>query len=869
MKYWTWTRLVLALAVGMSTFTWIEHSSARMPFMVTSTLDAPDAVPGDGTCETVLSNAVCTLRAAVQEANAFPGTDMISIPAGSYGLTRTGTDDNAVLGDLDVTSDMTLVGENRDTTIIDGGNLFGLFEAQEGATLSVSHMTLQHGRAIERGYGGAIGFSNAIVLVNDVIATDNIALIGGGAFGGNASLTGGVFGLTIDGSVIRNNQTPNGDGGGIYVDIPDVLGDIGQLTIRNTTITGNQAFSFAGGIRAFMPTQISGTSIVDNQASFAGGALFGRATSITNTTIEGNRALNASGLFNEAGGAVTLSDSMVRDNVATQSSGGIFNKGTMELNRVTISGNRSPNDGGGGISNAGPLRIENSTINGNSAMIAGGINNATEGRLTIVNSTISGNQASGIAGGISNVGQLKLYNVTITANQASSGAGIYYQSMGNFGDFLEARNTIIADNIGTVTDPDCHGTLTSFGHNLIESVQGCTIVGDITGNILGQSATLGSLQDNGGATFTHALLAGSSALDGGNPTGCISQSGAALNTDQRDQPRPIDSNGDGISVCDIGSYESVLIVAPSATTTATSSPTVIPTTTVPATVTRTATVTNVPSATISPSPTTTPNPYPTSNPYPTAPMPTLTGVLPLPTPNTTQTPIARQQPARVTVVLRVNPNHRVAGPSDILLTIEIVNRGFGAASNTTVKVPFDPAFVTVMDAQFSDPTAWVSELDTDALTIESGTLTPLGGVVTATIRLHTHANLPATLLLQRATYHWEDATQVSTGHSNQPILVGGSTSDHRPLYELERGISPDGQDMAIFRSPVFAPNEPVSAWITTSDQQTFAIGEFEADNEGIIELKLQDADLLTSGTMIVMYGHWTKFTVRSSIELTP
>jgi hypothetical protein len=66
---------------------------------------------------------------------------------------------------------------------------------------------------------------------------------------------------------------------------------------------------------------------------------------------------------------------------------------------------------------------------------------------------------------------------------------------------------------------------------------------------------LGPLQNNGGPTQTHALVAGSPAIDAGNPGGCLDSTGAALQTDQRGLPRTFDGNRDGRAVCDIGAFE--------------------------------------------------------------------------------------------------------------------------------------------------------------------------------------------------------------------------------------------------------------------------------------------------------------------------
>jgi hypothetical protein len=61
-------------------------------YMVNSTLDLPDGDIGDGVCATAPPGSVCTLRAAVMQANAHTGPDYITMPAGTYVLTRVGVD---------------------------------------------------------------------------------------------------------------------------------------------------------------------------------------------------------------------------------------------------------------------------------------------------------------------------------------------------------------------------------------------------------------------------------------------------------------------------------------------------------------------------------------------------------------------------------------------------------------------------------------------------------------------------------------------------------------------------------------------------------------------------------------------------------
>jgi large repetitive protein len=119
------------------------------------------------------------------------------------------------------------------------------------------------------------------------------------------------------------------------------------------------------------------------------------------------------------------------------------------------------------------------------------------------------------------------------------------------------RNTLLAGNFrsGAPEYTECGGKLTVFGVNLI----GITTLDvdhlSIDNNfgdwaLLNSQALLGQLADNGGPTLTHALLAGSNAIDGGDPdNGCVDETSAVLQTDQRAAPRVAGAR------CDIGAFE--------------------------------------------------------------------------------------------------------------------------------------------------------------------------------------------------------------------------------------------------------------------------------------------------------------------------
>jgi hypothetical protein len=262
--------------------------------------------------------------------------------------------------------------------------------------------------------------------------------------------------------------------------------------------------------------------------------------------------------------------------------GGIVNAfGTVTITNSTVSNNSrtvtvlSCEDcGGGGIRNLGTMSIINSTVSGNILTInastctkcgGGGINNGF-GDLTLTNSTVSGNKTNRSGGGIFNSSggaTTNVFNGTITGNTAgdlaTGGGGVF-----NAGSGFSFQNAILAGNrvevltsIGPIFHPDdCAGTLVSNGNNLM-GLTNCTVTG-VAPTVA--DPNLGPLQNNGGPTQTHALLAGSPAIDAGDPAGCRDNLGALLTTDQRGATRPFDGNGDGTGQCDIGAFE----VAPGA-----------------------------------------------------------------------------------------------------------------------------------------------------------------------------------------------------------------------------------------------------------------------------------------------------------------
>ena len=318
----------------------------------------------------------------------------------------------------------------------------------------------------------------------------------------------------------------------------------GNITIRGVTVQLGATSGDGGGIYNSGTLTVTSSTIGYN-TGYVGGAVYNKGTmSIATTTISHNIA--SSGTISNDG-TLTLTNSIVNNNTA-DSGGGISNGGTVNLTNSTVSYNTVFNSGGG-IFNFGMLSMVNSTINNNTANSGGGIYNSGGGDMAVIKSTISYNGAvgqPGDGGGIYNTiagNTVRLINSTVSYNTAlHDGGGIANQ------DAVEMGSTIVAGNMSAIGQ-DCFSSRPSMslGYNLISEASACSLEaapGDLVGTRTSPiDPMLGPLQDNGGPSFTHALLPGSPAIDHIPPAFCGSS------TDQRGIDRPQGP------ACDIGAFE--------------------------------------------------------------------------------------------------------------------------------------------------------------------------------------------------------------------------------------------------------------------------------------------------------------------------
>ena len=484
--------------------------------------DLTDNNLSDGICNVALSG--CTLRAAVQQANVDKGADTIMLPAGQYFLEINGANENqAERGDLDIADDVTIVGvsgTNGERVVINGGMLNDrVFHVLTG-TVILQNLTIESG-STNSGGGGI--FNSAIAIVDRCIVQNN--------------------------ETVRDGFDLLAGGGGIY--------NSGEMMIMESIIRQNNS-----------TTSLGGATITEAGGIYNSGSIEIYSSTIQNNLTSGSVIINrGGGLSNANTGVVAMYTSTIALNSATAQSGfggGVANNGKFKLSGSLIISNSAAS--GGGLLNNGNLTLERSAVAGNLANgvtqegdsigSGGGINNS--GNATIINSTVSNNRGRGNGGGIATYGALLLDSATVANNLIAvdskrnvNGGGVWASDP----NAIRMHNSIVSGNHDEDLDdsaPDCSGVVESQGHNLIGMSIGCTITTTVS-DLIGMEdaaidAKLALLSDNGGDTWTHALLEDSPAIDAGE---C-----STVTIDQRDVRRPQGA------ACDIGAFELVFSAIP-------------------------------------------------------------------------------------------------------------------------------------------------------------------------------------------------------------------------------------------------------------------------------------------------------------------
>jgi CSLREA domain-containing protein len=315
--------------------------------------------------------------------------------------------------------------------------------------------------------------------------------------------------------------------------LPSIISGQGKLAIAgggSITISGNDSVKVfivdTGG-----DLTLQNLIVTKGKTIFSGGAVdnFNGTVTVNSSTFSNNNA-GEGGAISSSNGTVTISDSTFSSNSA-DFGGAINNSGssTAIISTSTFSNNTATNSGGA-ILNTGTstTTISASTFSGNSATNGGAIFNFND-TLIVGNSTFSSNSASSKGGAIFNGKTTTITNSTFVGNSASLSGGAIFNELAT--DVVNLKNTIVANS---PSGGNCSGIITNQGGNL--SWPDATCPG------INQDPLLGALANNGGPNQTHALLAGSAAIDAALLASCPA-------TDQRGTSRPQGAQ------CDIGAYE--------------------------------------------------------------------------------------------------------------------------------------------------------------------------------------------------------------------------------------------------------------------------------------------------------------------------
>jgi CSLREA domain-containing protein len=387
--------LLAALLLGLCLFP--SRHAAAANFTVNSLADTPDALLNDGLCAD--ASGACTLRAAIQEANANGAADAIGFSVnGTINL-------SGALPDLSTNVTINGPGASQLTVRRDTGGEYRIFRVGAGVTASISGLTIGNGvapAATGAGSGGGGVLNSGTLSMSGCTVSFNFTSSPPDAVTPTAN-GGGIRNegvLTLTGCAVNNNATGGGgtnfvnrnggDGGGIY--------NAGELTLTDCAVNSNRTGS---GIQ----TPLGGGS------GGNGGGIYNASTMrMTAGTVSGNVTGNGADAMQ---GVVNLAGK-------GGSGGGVYNTDALTVINCVVSSNTTGNGGKGGDLNCG----EGDGGDG------GGIANPS-GTLKLSQSTIVANQAGlfggpcgrdGLGGGVSGNAQLRSNIISSNYSRSSNSA---------------------------------------------------------------------------------------------------------------------------------------------------------------------------------------------------------------------------------------------------------------------------------------------------------------------------------------------------------------------------------------------------------------------------------------------------------------
>jgi hypothetical protein len=329
-------------------------------FTVNSSANTPDINTADNICAD--ASGSCTLRAAIQQANATAGADLIDFDSTVFAAAQTILLNGSALPQI--TENLTITGTSPSLLTIDGEENSRIFNIGSTATVGISNLTVTNGYVGEDDGAGILNLGN-LTLTNLVVRGNSVVLGNGGG------IHNGTNTLNISNSSIYENQASSGNGGGIS-------NSSGTVTITDSTVRDNETSDNGGGI------------------AILGGTLNVNRSTVGSSTEGGsNRASNGGGIYN-VNGTVNLINSTISGNLAGNIGGGYYgfaDLGGTVFNSAssTVAFNIAVNGGGVAVSSITGLNsaatINNTIISDNNALTGPDVSDNNGIALGTINST--------------------------------------------------------------------------------------------------------------------------------------------------------------------------------------------------------------------------------------------------------------------------------------------------------------------------------------------------------------------------------------------------------------------------------------------------------------------------------------------------
>ncbi len=368
-----WTRLACAVGFLVAASLLLPCAALAVTFTVNSTDDGADVNPGDGKCSAVAAPAppVCTLRAAIMEANRAPNLGaLIKLPASAVPYTLQifpHDSDGEYNGDLNLFTPagytpgpVQIIGDGAAVTIIDANGIDRILSIEGGRTVSISGVTLRNG--FTSSSGGAI-YCDGHLTLTDVEVTDNTSTSssGGGIYGEISSV------LFVNHSVLSGNKASSGGG---------IAAEHNSATVTESILTDNHANAFGGGIYTSGELTLDRSTLSGNTAAFGGGLGLPQAidqidANVSGSTISGNWASQSGGGISNDGTSLNVINSTIAGNSAQIDGGGIYNLSTINVYNSTIAYNQSDSNGDGIGAGPGVFNTAGAVFNLRNSVVAG------------------------------------------------------------------------------------------------------------------------------------------------------------------------------------------------------------------------------------------------------------------------------------------------------------------------------------------------------------------------------------------------------------------------------------------------------------------------------------------------------------------